>query len=334
MNIYARILVDEARRRGIDVDILDDGRNLYRLSHGGRSETCWESLTGRTSAIAMVLVVDTRLTHDWLEHAGFRVPRQCPLPDHRAVPASRRGAERAAAVDERAARFLADCGRVVVKPAGGEQGRGITVDVREIAGLARAIETARRGGDDVLLEEYVPGRDLRIIVIDHRFVAAIERRPAAVRGDGRSALRALIEERNRRLLETTGGESGIPLDDETARCLGLAGRRWDSVPAEGEEVVVRRTANFHTGGTIRDVTVGVGAALRAVAEEASRALDIPVVGFDFIVPDFGGSDYVIIEANERPGLANHEPQPTAERFIDFLFPSTAGRPRGGEAGRG
>jgi hypothetical protein len=29
---------------------------------------------------------------------------------------------------------------------------------------------------------------------------------------------------------------------------------------------------------------------------------------------------VFIEANERPGLANHEPQPTAERFIDLLFP--------------
>jgi hypothetical protein len=31
---------------------------------------------------------------------------------------------------------------------------------------------------------------------------------------------------------------------------------------------------------------------------------------------------VIIEANERPGLANHEPQPTAERFVDLLFPQT------------
>ena len=31
-------------------------------------------------------------------------------------------------------------------------------------------------------------------------------------------------------------------------------------------------------------------------------------------------DYVFIEANERPGLANHEPQPTAERFVDMLFP--------------
>jgi D-alanine-D-alanine ligase-like ATP-grasp enzyme len=31
----------------------------------------------------------------------------------------------------------------------------------------------------------------------------------------------------------------------------------------------------------------------------------------------------IIEANERPGLANHEPQTTAERLIDLLFPQTA-----------
>ena len=34
---------------------------------------------------------------------------------------------------------------------------------------------------------------------------------------------------------------------------------------------------------------------------------------------------MIIEANERPGLANHEPQPTAERFVDMLFPHTVDR---------
>jgi hypothetical protein len=38
-----------------------------------------------------------------------------------------------------------------------------------------------------------------------------------------------------------------------------------------------------------------------------------------------GPDHVLIEANERPGLANHEPRPTAERFVDLLFPETAAR---------
>ena len=59
---------------------------------------------------------------------------------------------------------------------------------------------------------------------------------------------------------------------------------------------------------------------------ASRTLDIPVTGLDLLVPAVDGPDYVIVEANERPGLANHEPQPTAERFIDLLFPATGALP--------
>ena len=45
-----------------------------------------------------------------------------------------------------------------------------------------------------------------------------------------------------------------------------------------------------------------------------------MTGIDLMVKDPRRPDYVFIEANERPGLANHEPQPTAERFIDLLFP--------------
>jgi D-alanine-D-alanine ligase-like ATP-grasp enzyme len=39
-----------------------------------------------------------------------------------------------------------------------------------------------------------------------------------------------------------------------------------------------------------------------------------------------GEEYVFIEANERPGLANHEPRPTAQAFVDLLFPRTAATP--------
>ena len=89
---------------------------------------------------------------------------------------------------------------------------------------------------------------------------------------------------------------------------------------------MRRTANLHTGGTIHDVTASLHPALVTAAVRASRALDIPVTGLDFLVPDVSGPDHVLIEANERPGLANHEPQPTAERFVDLLFPETTALP--------
>jgi len=59
---------------------------------------------------------------------------------------------------------------------------------------------------------------------------------------------------------------------------------------------------------------------------AAEAIGIPVTGIDLLVPDVTGTDYAFIEANERPGLANHEPQPTAAAFVDFLFPGQPGHP--------
>ena len=96
-----------------------------------------------------------------------------------------------------------------------------------------------------------------------------------------------------------------------------------SILPEGEQLIVRKTDNVHTGATIEDVTAQLHPEVRKAAIRTAQALNIPVVGVDFIVPAVGSGDYVIIEANERPGLANHEPQPTAQRFVDFLFPETA-----------
>jgi D-alanine-D-alanine ligase-like ATP-grasp enzyme len=81
-------------------------------------------------------------------------------------------------------------------------------------------------------------------------------------------------------------------------------------------------ANVHTGGTIADVTDELHPTLLEVAVRAAHAIDIPVIGVDLMVPDLGAPDYVIIEGNEQPGLANHEPRPTAARFVDLLFPET------------
>ncbi|MFM2042643.1 MAG: N-acetylglutaminylglutamine synthetase [Pseudomonadota bacterium] len=307
LNIYAAILVKEARRRGIGVEVLDADAGYFCLTSGGRSIVCRESLSELTSAVALSRCDDKAVTRRLLARHGLAVPDQ-------AVADGGTGD----------AAFLARHGRIVVKPARGEQGRGITVDVRDGDTLARARETARRYCETVLLEQFCEGEDLRIIVIGYGVVAAALRRPARVVGDGRSTVRSLIEGQSRRRAAATGGESRIPLDEETERCVIAAGHGMDDVLPPGTVLPVRKTANLHTGGTIHDVTDRLNPILADVAVLAARALDIPVVGFDFLVPDATGTDYVIIEANERPGLANHEPAPTAERFIDLLFPHTRG----------
>ena len=197
--------------------------------------------------------------------------------------------------------------------------------MRDADSLRTAISEARTVCDKVILEEYVSGDDLRIIVIGEEVVAAAVRKPAQIIGNGKDTVRTLIEKQSRRRAAATGGESRIPLDRETERCVTEAGYALDSVLPESECLKVRKTANLHTGGTIHDVTSSLHKTLRTAAIDAARAINIPVTGLDLIVPAVDGPEYAIIEANERPGLANHEPQPTAERFIDLLFPQTAVR---------
>lgn len=309
LNPYATIIVNEARRRGIWTEILDAEGGFFRLSYGGRAVRCRESLSEFTSAVAMSICDDKAATRRVVRQAEISVPDQIIAGDGE---------------EERA--FLERHGSVVVKPARGEQGKGIAIGITDPDSLAGAIETARGFSNDVLIEECVSGFDLRLVVIDFKVVATAVRRPAEVVGDGVSSIESLIKAQSRRRAAATGGESTIEIDDEVHRCLEAAGYGLSDVLKKSEALAVRRTANLHTGGTIHDVTEETHPALIDAAIRAAKAIDIPVTGIDLMVPDHRKPDYHFIEANERPGLANHEPQPTAERFVDFLFPLSVPKP--------
>jgi len=302
----SRLVILEARARGIEVELLTPDAEFYRLSYGGRSHLCRESLSPLTSAVAVACCDDKRITSRLLARAGISVAQQ--------VEAT--GSEADAA-------FLEKHGAIVVKPARGEQGRGVSVGVRDPETLAQAIERAQVVSHVVLLEEMVCGEEFRVLVIDDEVVAAAVRRPPEVVGNGRDSIERLIDERSRSRQAETSGHSKIPRDDETQRCVREAGYEYPDILPEGQRLLVRRGANLHTGGTLLDVTDELHPRWIDASRRAARALDIPVVGLDLMVPDRAGEAYWVIEANERPGLANQEPRPTASRFVDFLFPETA-----------
>ena len=144
LNPYARIIAEEAMRRGIWVEILDAETGEMRLTHGGRSVLTRESLSEFTSAIAMCRCDDKRLTRRLVSEAGIAVPRA-----------------RLATLDDDDYAFLKEVGEVVVKPTRGEQGKGITVGVLAEKGpdeLAAAVARAREQYPEVLIEQRVAGQ--------------------------------------------------------------------------------------------------------------------------------------------------------------------------------
>jgi GNAT-family acetyltransferase (TIGR03103 family) len=271
-----------------------------------------ESLSEFTSAVAMCRCDDKRLTRRLVADVGITVPRA-----------------RLATFDDADYAFVTEVGEVVVKPTRGEQGKGITVGVGVENGpgeLAAALARAREQHPEVLIEQRMDGDDLRLVVIDGRVVAAALRMPPEVIGTGEHSIRDLIASESRRRSASTGGESRIPIDDLTEATVAESGWSLDDVLPQGTRLRVRKTANLHQGGTIHDVTAQVNPELCRVAVAAAEAIGIPVTGIDLLVPDVTGTEYAFVEANERPGLANHEPQPTAAAFVDYLFPGRPGQP--------
>jgi len=309
LNPYARIIADEAILRGIAVQVLDAQGGYLKLTHGGTSVITRESLSELTNAVAMSRCDDKRIARKVVGEAGIVVPEGVN-----------------ATFGEEDHRFLAKVGSVVVKPARGEQGNGITVGVTRHDELDRALEVASKNCPDVLIEERSVGEDLRIVVINGKVIAAAMRRPPEIIGTGKHTIGDLIEAQSRRRAAATHGESQIPLDSVTEDTVREAGWEMGDVLPANERLVVRHTANLHTGGTIVDVTDDLNPVLAKVAVDAADAIGIPVTGIDLMVPSVEGEEYVFIEANERPGLANHEPRPTAQAFVDLLFPRTAATP--------
>ena len=170
----SRLILREALSRGIEVEILDERAEFFRLRLGERSILCRESLSELTSAIALTRCDDKRLTFRCLSAEGLRVPVQVEAgnPSHNEA-------------------FLNERGTLVVKPARGEQGRGVSVGIRSPEAMHQAILHAREVGGPVLLEQAVVGDDVRMVVIGFRVVAAAVRRPPRVIGTGKHSVAEL-----------------------------------------------------------------------------------------------------------------------------------------------
>ena len=209
---------------------------------------------------------------------------------------------------------------MVVKPARGEQGEGITVGVTSADDLDAALARAREQYPDVLIEQRAPGDDLRLVVIDGEVVAAAMRRPAEVVGTGRHTVRDLIEAQSRRRAAATGGESTHPDRRRDRGDRRGAGWSLDDVLPEGVRLRVRRTANLHRAARSTTSPPRCTPTVRGRGA-AAEAIGIPVTGLDLLVPDVTARTTCSSRPTSGPGW------PTTSRsrpraFVDLLFPGS------------
>lgn len=309
-------LVSAAKRRGIPVARLDE-RSLILLGQGSGQRQLRASVTSQTSHIAVQTAGDKALTKSLLAGAGLPVPRG-------AVVAS---AEEAVAA---AGRLRAPW---VTKPLDGNHGRGVSTGLNSPEEVRWGYEQAALHRRRVVIEEMLPGRDHRFLVVAGKVVAVAERAPASVVGDGAATIEELVRRTNQDPRRGQGHEAvmtRIVVDDHVRERLGRAGLCLSSIPAAGRVVELRATANLSTGGTAADRTDIAHPDNIAIAEQAALVVGLDVAGIDLLSPDItrsvretGGG---IVEVNAAPGFRMHlEPstgqgRDVADPVIRSLYP--------------
>ena len=225
---------------------------------------------------------------------------------------------------------------VVVKPQGGNQGKGVVVNLttREQVMAAYEIADHYRGG--VLVETFIPGDDYRLLVVGGRLVAAARRDAAMVVGDGEHSITELIAIINRDPRRGEGHSNSLTkltIDDVARQVLIKQGVTSDSVPAKDARVLLRENKNLSTGGTATDVTDIVHPKTAKLAVLAAEIIGLDIAGIDVLATDISRplaeQNGAIVEINAAPGLRMHidpsegTPRDVGGAVIDSLFPESA-----------
>lgn len=307
------LIVRAAAARGIPWRRLG-GECLVQLGQGVRQRRIWTAVTDRTSSIAEGIAVNKQLTKDVLAAAGV------PVPLGRVVASAAEAWEAARAVGL----------PVVVKPADGNHGRGVFLNLTTRDEVEQAFPVASAEGrrvHTVIVEQFVPGVEHRLLVIGGRMIACAKGEHISVTGDGRHTVAELIELQinsdPRRSRSEASPNKTVDLDATVRAQLAQEGVTPDTVPAAGRGVLVRQIG---THGL--DVTADVHPEMAAVAVRAARAVGLDIAGIDLIARDIhrppAEQGAKVCEVNAGPQLIIHaQPsrgpgQPVGEAIVDLL----------------
>ncbi len=309
-------IVDEAVSR--DIPFLRLGRNsLIQLGAGVNQMRFQATITCKTSNIAVDIACNKEQTKKMLNEASIPVAKGDICYD-----------------TEDLEETIADIGYpIVIKPLDGNHGKGASINVTNwedaVKGLKHAKEYSRR----VIVEKFITGFDFRVLVINNEVIAAAQRVPAHVVGNGKNTIQELIDITNEDPRRGYGHENvltEITIDKSTERLIDNAGYTLSSILSDNETLYLKSTANLSTGGTSVDVTDLMHPENVFIAERISRVIGLDICGIDIMAPNLTQSlkenGGVILEVNAAPGFRMHLapseglPRNVAAPVIDMLYP--------------
>ncbi len=301
LELSTQMLIQEALRRGIRVEVLDWNDNFIRLTKNDKVEYIKQATkTSADTYIAPLIMENKEVTKIILREKGLRVP------DGVAIESLEAGVQK-----------LKDFwGKdLVIKPKSTNFGQGVVILKGEytMEDVMKALELAFTYDKAVLLEEFIYGKEYRFFVVGEEVVAVLHRVPANVLGDGKHTIGELVELKNKDPLRGKGYVTPlekIVLGRTEQDYLAHQNKSFDTIPAAGERVYLRENSNISTGGDSIDITDDIIEDYKQIAVKAAKSAGAKICGADIMIQDMKAkpneNNYGIIEINFNPAIHIHD----------------------------
>jgi len=300
MELSTQLLLREAVKRGVSLEIMDRKENFIRLKKAGNIQYIKQATKTSLDNYASILAMENKLvTKKILTEHGLRVPK---------------GTEYTNADTAKQDFELLKGQAVVIKPNQTNFGIGITIlkENTDEHTFQRAVDFAFKHDSTILIEEFISGKEFRFFVIGHEVVAILHRVPANVTGDGLKSIQELVHIKNQDPLRGKGYRTPlekIQLGEAEDVFLEMQHKNFDSIPEPGETVYLRENSNISTGGDSIDFTDDIPESYKRIAIEAAKALNVTITGLDMMISDHtqeaNTNNYAIIELNFNPAIHIH-----------------------------
>lgn len=317
-----KIFIYEMLRRGINVQILDEEREIIKASYKGHDELICDRDSSIMPYNVSILAGDKGFTKKNLMMNGISVPIG-EVFDAQNIEYIKQ------------AFHVLNC-PVVIKPVFGSHGFDVYTNLKTEEEVVEAVNKIikNRGFTKIVIEEYFDAKEYRVFVTKNGDYAVLNRDPAHIYGDGVHTIDYLIKQENyNRMNPRINALCEILVDDEVIKYLKHKNMVLDSIPANGEKVYLRSNSNVATGGICEDYTDRVHPSVIDICMKVLRAFPgLPYVGVDFMTNSISSvqndESYKIIEINTVPGIHMHfrpaigKSQNIAKYIVDLIFPET------------
>lgn len=318
LEISTQLIIAEAKKRDIEVIILDRSAHFLQLKKVPHIEFVKEATKTRLDSYMSYLIMENKqVTKHILHEAEISVPTGKiyfnPVTAKRDFQNWQNR-------------------KFVVKPTNTNFGIGISaIDNPDPNEYQSAIDLAFGHDRSILIEEFISGKEFRFLVIGDETFAVLHRVPANVIGDGIHTVSQLIQRKNQDPMRGQGYKTPLEyLQASPVEAAELAsqGLNFDSIPASNQQIFLRQNSNISTGGDSIDYTSEVPDSYKKIAIKAAQAIPATICGIDMIIADYhqapANSNHAIIEMNFNPALQIHafpyqgQSRNAAPRILDLL----------------